>query len=191
MRIPLYPLCQTFLIALITLFYSCSNPQKEKGINEPEQSTVPSACPTVSDLCDSLYQSYTAPRADDGQVHYPDYFGGCYTDNENLIVLIKGDLKTGQQAICRRIGKSGLVKFQSCLFSLEELQLLKAALGEKYDHADLRTDTDWTSVSISVTKNRVIVYLKDCSAKNIKIYKEKISDSDMILFEELSDITIL
>ncbi|EMD3614285.1 hypothetical protein VQZ85_001727, partial [Campylobacter jejuni] len=53
---------------------------------------------------------------------------------------------------------------------------------------NLVNDLGWFSVGVLPIENRISVCLFDCSENNIKRFKSEISDSPMIIFEEISNI---
>ena len=164
-------------------------------VRDDETMKIENNPPTsVTDLCNQLYESYlpktrTADESD--YDNYPDYFGGCYIDNDKVVVLIKGDIEMGKQKIYKQVGVTPLIEFRKCLYSFHEISALKDEIGKIYrTNESLKKRLGWTSVGKSIKENKVIVYLENCSETHIKAFKERVSDSEMIVFEELSNIII-
>ena len=117
---------------------------------------------------------------------YPDYLGGTYHDSiGNLVFLVKGDMEAAKKDVRRRIGEASNVRFEPCTYSLRELSELADKLGEQFKDLNLCEELGWTSISISVVENRVYVSFKECSDNIIAKFKERVSDSPMIRFEEM------
>lgn len=178
-------------VLVVLLLIVCSN---NKDIaHEGAISTENSPSTSAMDLCNQLYESYQTETKGTGESdkNYPEYFGGCYVDNERLITLIKGDIETGKKEIYKRIGKFPTIEFKECLYSLNSINALKDELKEAYANESLRKELGWTSVGVSIKENRIIVYLEDCSGPCMDSFRKKVSNAGMIMFDELSDVSIL
>ena len=151
----------------------------------------------VTDLSTRLYASYSnrqtraLNKSSDGIVT-PNYFGGSYFNGSKLVVLIKNNDKQGIKDVQKRIGTSSFILYKKCSFSLNELNKLNDDLGEIYfNKKSLRDKLGWTAVGINQMENHVIVYLKELCQEKISLFKQEVSSSPMIIFEQMDEIEAL
>lgn len=140
------------------------------------------------DLNEELYKSFSSNDKGAGDMAaYPAYFGGSYTSSrDGLVVLIKDMDKKGVADIHQRIGSPLELYFKSCAHSLNELNACKEKLDKIYfGNPALRKKLHWLSTGMSIEKNRVVVFLANLSAKNLTAFKHQVSDSPMLIFEEM------
>ena len=57
--------------------------------------------------------------------------------------------------------------------------------GDMAAYPALRKKLHWLSTGMSIEKNRVVVFLANLSAKNLTGFKHQVSDSPMLIFEEM------
>lgn len=192
-------ICSVIGLLFLSIAFSCSDTEQKSmkyGIEtrETKQFQETESFPNL-ELSEKLYHSFEASETRSEKCEagdkYPDYFGGSYVDGNKLTVLIKNDNPQGIKDIYGRIGKSNIIQFRECKYSLNELNMLNEQLGLLYDDNNLRKTTGWTSIGIGIMENRVIVYLKECSTREIDKFKKLVSDSDMITFEEMSEVILL
>lgn len=123
-------------------------------------------------------------KSTDSQLAYPDYFGGAtITDEGRLLILVKGDTVKAKEDLISR-SKSNDFIIKSCEYSFKELSDLNRQLGDVFEDEQTREELTWVAVGISPSSNRVFVRLEDFSAQKIAAFKAKVSDSDIIVFEQ-------
>lgn len=175
-------------IALFCAFISCAN---DPLVNKGGKTGMLQTTEDVSlSLNEDLHNSFSAniTRTDnDEDASYPAYFGGSYTSsNDSLIIFVKDMSQNGIADIYRRIGKHPNLFFKPCSYSLNELDKLKTNLDKSYfENPILRKKLNWVSTGIDIAKNKIVVFLGNLSNESIADFKKSISDSPMIIFEEM------
>lgn len=118
-----------------------------------------------------------------GQIDYPDYFGGCYIDeNGTLNVLVKGKLENNVALLSSVVGSDG-VSYEECLYSRNELMSLKEQIANYVvNNSDSPVSKNIDFTAFSCKKNRVIVGLKSCSDSDIALFKSIVLDAEPLVF---------
>ncbi|MCL2187157.1 MAG: S1 family peptidase [Defluviitaleaceae bacterium] len=112
-----------------------------------------------------------------GQVMYPDYFGGMYIDESgNLVILILNMYERSMNVETFNYSLSEII-IMPASFSYNELNALWRFLGTQ----TIENASSWHVDTIS---NRVIVRLDYYNEENIDIFINNIIDSPMIVFEQ-------
>ena len=176
--------------AILFAFIACTNaPKANNGAKTSAQKQAGKE--TSLSLNEELHKSFSTnnKRDSDEKVSYPAYFGGSYTDTkDSLVILVKNMDKDGIADIYERIGKHPNLYFKSCTYSLNELNELKEALDKKYfGNPSLRKKLNWISSGISIEQNKIVVFLGKNSPKCIDDFKKNITNSPMLIFEELHE----
>lgn len=139
----------------------------------------------------NLENSFISTRSTEPTPIYPDYYGGGYiSDNDELVVLVKkGYDKENAKIEFQSRSKSSNILIKECDYSFNELMDLNTKLGNVFcSNNNLVKDLGWFSVGLLPIENRISVCLFDCSENNIQRFKSEVSDSPMIIFEEISNI---
>lgn len=139
----------------------------------------------------NLEKSFISTRSSESTPIYPDYYGGGYiSDKDELVVLVKkGFNKENAKIEFQNRSKSSNILTKECDYSFNELMELNTKLSNIFcSNNNLVNDLGWFSVGVLPIENRISVCLFDCSENNIKRFKSEISDSPMIIFEEISNI---
>lgn len=72
--------------------------------------------------------------------------------------------------------------------SLNELNEIKEVLDKKYfRNPSLRKKLNWISSGINIEQNRIVVFLGKLSSQCIADFKKNITDSPMLVFEEMHE----
>ena len=176
--------------AILFAFIACTNaPKANNGAKTSAQKQAGKE--TSLSLNEELHKSFSTnnKRDRDEKVSYPAYFGGSYTGTkDSLVILVKNMDKDGIADIYERIGKHPNLYFKSCTYSLNELNELKEALDKKYfGNPSLRKKLNWISSGISIEQNKIVVFLGKNSPKCIDDFKKNITNSPMLIFEELHE----
>ena len=176
--------------AILFAFIACTNaPKANNGAKTSAQKQAGKE--TSLSLNEELHKSFSTnnKRDSDEKVSYPAYFGGSYTGTkDSLVILVKNMDKDGIADIYERIGKHPNLYFKSCTYSLNELNELKEALDKKYfGNPSLRKKLNWISSGISIEQNKIVVFLGKNSPKGIDDFKKNITNSPMLIFEELHE----
>lgn len=120
---------------------------------------------------------------------YPDYFGGCFTDDKGICVFQVVSKDSTEDVIndLRRRTKSGCFSIKECEYSYAELEEVLSTIKSKLfdsNFSDTRESLKWHGCYLDSGKNRVIVRLGECTDEYIKRFKATVSDSPMIEFME-------
>lgn len=118
---------------------------------------------------------------------YPDYYCGAYiNDQKDFVVLVKEG--TDEAEISRLINDSDVI-IKTADYSYNELKNLYDELNTKIDFLE-KNDPEMVSLIHDITtfgiyddENRIIVTILDVNDQKIKQFKEKVSDSDAIVFD--------
>lgn len=185
-----------FIIGILSFFlYSCTGENPKKSAEQVKDKPAKYAKKNQPlELSEQLYAAFSnnRTRTGDSDIETPDYFGGSYLDDGKLVILIKGMNEDGIQDIYSKIGRSPLLKFKGCKYSLQELKDYQEHLAFLDDRNNkIKEELGWISVGLMPMENRIIVYLKDASPQNILKFKKQVSDSDMIIFAQSSELDLL
>lgn len=177
--------------AILFAFIACTNaPKANNGAKTNTQ--MQAVKETSLTLNEELHKSFSTnnKRDSDEKVTYPAYFGGSYTGTkDSLVILVKNMDKDGIADIYERIGKHPNLYFKSCTYSLNELNVLKEALDKKYfGNPSLRKKLNWISSGINIEQNRIVVFLGKFSSQCFADFKKNITDSPMLIFEEMHEL---
>lgn len=120
-----------------------------------------------------------------GVTIYPDYFGGMYIDKDDRLVIqiIQNEISVSniEEYLKLTSGYSN-ANLEYVKYSYKELNEIHNAILD-YFLSDNKS-VNIVGVYIDVLSNHVVVELKEKSEDTIKLFKEKISDSPMIWFEQ-------
>ncbi len=167
---------------------SCSNETLVDSTSVIQQDSVLSVDEMIVNLNSSFVVS-TTRGSENEIVAYPSDYGGMYINKEGkLVILVAGDLnKDVKSSYALRAGSSGFL-MEACEYSYNELETLRSELEIFFadkSNWDFMNEIKWYSLSISNSENRVIVTM-DCKTNNIDRFKEKVSSSPLIKFEQSS-----
>lgn len=180
-----------FVIYLVGFFavlglWSCSSDDllnaEEVNVEEVTLTSAGESFEKAQNLFDSFRPKVTR-NGELGQIDYPDYFGGCYIDeNATLKVLVKGKLENSVSLLSSVIGSDG-VSYEECLYSRNELMELKKQIADyviNNTSSSISKNIDF--VSFSCKKNRVVVGLKSCSGSDVELFKSVVLDAEPLVF---------
>lgn len=167
---------------------SCSN----DTLVEPTPVIQQDPALSVDEMIVNLNRSFiisTTRGSDNEIIAYPGDYGGMYINKEGkLVLLVAGDLnKEVESSYALRAGGSGFL-MKTCEYSYNELETLRSELEVFFadkNNWNFMNEIKWYSLSISNSENRVIVTM-DCKANNIDRFKDKVSSSPLIKFEQSS-----
>lgn len=118
---------------------------------------------------------------------YPDYYGGCYIDENNqLVVYTIGDSVQGRSSILGMTGDGVITKRGK--YSFKTLKGIMDVIADFSTNEANRIIADNIgTVSLMDIQNNIVVQLKDCSEEKISEFKTKVIDSPAIIFEKQKD----
>lgn len=117
---------------------------------------------------------------------YPDYYGGNYIENGNLVVQVKEDTtECREKLLARTESPDFLVK--PCKFSYNELLAVHKIVLDFFmdeENEELISEITINSLGISAKGNSVFVSLKEFTPEKMTLFKSKVIDSPIITFEQ-------
>lgn len=118
------------------------------------------------------------------KVKYPDYYGGCYIDENNkLVVYTIGDFVQTKSSVLNMAGKDVVVKAGK--YSFQNLTDIMEKIGKfSSDEKNKFVMENIASVSLMDIQNYIMVKLYDCNEQKIDEFKSNIIDSPAIVFEK-------
>lgn len=155
-------LCLLFLGASMT-FNSCTERlengiDSEKSVNEIDTKTLSS----------NLKKSFKSmARSIDGRIIYPEYYGGCYLNKNNkLVILVSGNnINVYKKDLIKRCGGDGF-EIKTCSFSYNYLMGLIYSLEEKWKAADPHNMMKYYGICTDQEKNKLVINTGDVSDAN-------------------------
>lgn len=167
---------------------SCSNDTLVEPTSVIQQDPVLSVDEMIMNINRSFIVSTTRGSANE-VISYPGDYGGMYVnEGGELVLLVVGSVNQDvKNAYSLRAGSSGFL-MKSCEYSYHELETLRSELEIFFtnrSNLDFMNEIKWYSLSISNSGNRVVVMM-DCKVDNIRKFKEKVSSSPLIKFEQSS-----
>lgn len=180
-----------YLLAVVTgLFtiYSCdddtdfaeSNRTESSKVNIKDASIQEQAYADYLELLKSLDASAT--RNISSSTDFPEYYGGCYINEEgNLVVLIKEEKhEYAQRFLTRSLSSS--IKYETCQYSYNELQQVVDEIRQKASAGNEFLFNNVSLYGISEKENSVEVGLLNNTPSVIQEFKKQICDSKTIKF---------
>ena len=116
-------------------------------------------------------------------VVYPDYYGGCYIDENNkLIVYMVGDTVRARSSLLSLSSNVILIRGD---YSFQELNNIMNVIGDfsaKNPYNPIAENI--AAVSLMDKQNNILVRLYDCSKEKIDEFKANVVNSSAIYFEK-------
>ncbi|RGZ43799.1 hypothetical protein DW990_12355 [Phocaeicola vulgatus] len=121
--------------------------------------------------------------------NYPDYFGGCFTNDNGICVFQIVSSLNNTEIIneLRKRTKSNNFSIQECEYSYSELNALLFDIKEKlFDKSfyETKEKLKWYGCYLDTESNRIVVRLGECTDEYIAKFKNIVSNSPMIKFIE-------
>ena len=118
------------------------------------------------------------------EINYPDYYGGCYIDENNkLVVYTIGDIVQTKSAVVSMAGSDVIIK--SGKYSFQMLSDIMKKIGIYSSEEKNKSIVDnIASVSLMDIQNCIVVKLYDCSEQRIDEFKSNVVESPAIVFEK-------
>lgn len=167
---------------------SCSNDTLVERISYVKENPTLSVDEMITNLNNSFIVS-TTRGTENEIVSYPSNYGGMYINGEGiLVILVTGNLDTEvKDSYALKIGSGGFL-MKTCEYSYNELDMLRSKLEDFFsdeNNWDFMNKIRWFSLGISNSENRVVVTM-DCKPDNVSMFKERVSSSPLIKFEQSS-----
>lgn len=116
-----------------------------------------------------------------GRILYPDWYGGCYEENDLLVMQ------------CTDIEKAYLIpkgaKYSLCKYSYNELDSISAIIGDRMSKVSQSVGSNVMGWGTSGKLNRVRVILHNNSDEKIEEFKNNIClDDEHVVFMNMSQL---
>lgn len=134
-----------------------------------------------------IAESWSASKsASESSAQYPDYYGGSYINDNNELVIYLTDDTTEIPALLS--DEDVIIDYVS--YSYNELYTMVEDLTDKiWENPVADLPFAVYCIGVSDSKNRVFVDMDNPSQENIQIFKDLISDSPMIIFQQGAPIS--
>lgn len=181
-------------LILIILITSCS----EDSIMEPDlqdasdllsrsdlsiQENQSDAIILHSKLMDSFFNpSRSMNESESDGLIYPDFYGGCYLNSNNELVILLTDMSK-KSYFEGFLGISG-IKYEKCAFPISALKSTKREIRSYFEQNPTNEITkNCTSVYLRDRDNILVVRFKKSDSRLETLFKSNVMNSDMIIFE--------
>jgi len=114
---------------------------------------------------------------------YPDYYGGAYINNDGeLTIYITEEVETCKDKIEAATGKKNCI-MKRCRYSYKDMLKVKEEIEKHgFDSQNEPIFKNITAYGVSDMENFVFVEMDDLTPEQITLFKEKVSDSELIIF---------
>lgn len=123
---------------------------------------------------------------------YPDYYGGNYIENGNLVILVTGDTLDNREKMSARTRSSDFI-IKQCQFSYNELLNVHDIITNFYlnrDNDPIKEEITMTAFGIRPSDNSIFVDLKECTPEKIALFKSRVIDSPIVSFHSWSGLIV-
>ncbi|MDR2043819.1 MAG: S1 family peptidase [Clostridium sp.] len=127
---------------------------------------------------DELMGSFSVE--DSGEKEYPDYYGGSYINDKGQFVVYVTD-DTARPAV---LSDQEDIVYESCAYSYNELLAVMEVLNSYKFSCSNTIASNFNEFGLYDSINRVVVKLDELTEKRIQEFKENVSDSGAIIFEQ-------
>lgn len=172
---------------LSTFIASCSdNMDNGSVVNTPPLQEV-----NVDQICINLDESFMSnTRSGEIDIVYPNNYGGTYIKNGEVAILIKGDVTQNIENEYQDRTKSTNIRLIPCEYSYNELSSLKGQISVFFSNESnykFIEGIEWSALAVDEEFNRVVIRM-NCTPANIAEFKNKVSSSPLIKFEQSNGI---
>ena len=116
---------------------------------------------------------------------FPDYYGGEYVDDDNnLVVLIKGDINEGREKIRQVVKDERIIRYKECKYSYQEMTDVIDIITDKFDKMPENVKDNLSIYCIYDKENKIVVGLKKCDHKAIEDFCKNVINHPSIEFSQ-------
>ena len=122
---------------------------------------------------------------------YPDYYGGYYSKNYNVIILLVKGFENKGTEILQILDQKNSVYIRYVDYSLNDLEETQQAFGERYqelyeegDENTIKLLNEITGSGVYVEENEVTVKIKNYSWWKVRKFKKLFGDNELIHYTE-------
>ena len=132
------------------------------------------------EMLEVLYDSF--PTGEEGEVHYPDDFGGVYFDDEGNLVRLQVPSEMDEESERFDSYHDSITSTREVEFSYNYLVWIMDMLDHySISGRDMHSAVSW---GLDVRENRVIVGLLDYHLENILAFRRNLLDSPALVFQQ-------
>lgn len=176
-------------IALFMISCSTVTTSHTDKVELPAEETIDTSLNSV-DVYNNFLKSLESGTTPGVQEYkYPEYYGGCYTNNKGICVfqVVSGWNKADVLKDLKTRSKSNNFSIEECEYSYSDLEAALSYIKTKLfdrNFDSTRESLKWHGCYLNTEKNRVIVRLGECTNEYITKFRASVSDSPMIEFIE-------
>lgn len=179
------------ICALLLSLSSCGKQSKAKESSQPQTDITQTDNVNESTLLfEKLMDSFSSNWRDEEPASdaYPEYFGGVFIDNDNiLVVAVVGDEAKHRKELAT-ILESDNFKTELCTYSYSEMMEIMNEIDEFLSNPSIPEGhpviQNFGGAMADVFENRVVVNLLEVNDEVISAFKKDVSDSDAVSFVE-------
>lgn len=177
------------LCCLVTL--ACSKHGLALREAEGEQASLLIRAREASDLIEKIACSFKSdPDKKDTsgeRISYPDDCGGLYINKDKKVVVIAlGDTSSYRKTLAQKIGRNDFL-MQAGTYSYHTLKSILNELVSFYldeQNRALVEEIGWAHFGLDVERNGIYIELKEYDPERVSLFKRKIKDSPVFIFEK-------
>lgn len=139
----------------------------------------------------SIVQTNPAIDPDTIERYYPDYYGGSYlNDKGQLVILVTDDTEEIKQKICSFAGSDDII-FEPARFSYAQLEKIQSDVMQQKSRLSAQSNNpalrrlaeDIVACHLNDRYNHITVDIKHLNDEKVQLFKQAISDSEALVFE--------
>lgn len=172
-------------ISVSSILISCSSDEIPSSVEKKDDITVHEQ---VKNLYDSFESVDT--RSSSSSLSFPNYFGGSFVnENSELVVLVIGEPERYRNEFVQRVGSDKFV-LKECENTYNDLlaeidKIDKFFFNPENDH--LKESIQFNNYYIDAKNNNILIGLGDCSSSNMEMFKSKVVNSPLFVYEKMEN----
>lgn len=119
---------------------------------------------------------------------YPLFYGGSYIDHDSIVFLLSNTASFAEIMTIATDNSLPYLRLKSCDVPYKELLNVEKRLHNFYFKRSNRKIIEdiigWSSWHVSAPDNKVLIWLEECTDRNIENFKKYVLNSPVLLFIE-------
>lgn len=119
---------------------------------------------------------------------YPLFYGGSYIDRDSIVFLLSNTASFAEIMTIATDNSLPYLRFKSCDVPYKELLNVEKRLHDFYFKRSNRKIIEdiigWSSWHVSTPDNKILIWLEECTDRNIENFKKYVLNSPVLLFIE-------
>lgn len=175
------------LLAVILILSACKQQTGNTGQNmESFRKNESESMEMYNKLMSSFNPDWES--VDPAPEEYPEYFGGAFIDNDGkFVVCIVGDTTQYKDEVSKIIGSDDFMT-ESCTYSYREMMQVMDDIDNFLSDENVSHDhpfiVNFAGAVADVFENRVVVRLLEVNDQIVQSFKNDVSNSPAVKFEE-------